>query len=421
MRRTPARVIPAVLALALAGVAGCSSSSSGSHTANGKTVIKVALWNYDTTPEFKALIDGFEAKYPNITVQPVDILSADYEQKITAMLAGGDKTDVITVKNVTDYSQYGTRGQLVDLTDAVNALPSKSSYAGLDDFKLSGKYYALPYRQDFWVLYYNKKLVGDTDMSHLTWSDFEALAKRLTTGSGADKVYGAYLHTWRSVVQAVASAQTGGDLLGPDYSWLKPQYQVALDLQQAGAVMPFATATSQQAGYDAQFTTGKAALVPMGTWWAAALLSEKTQGKNAIDWAIAPLPQVQNNGQTVTFGSPTAFGVNKKAADKPDAEKFVEWASGPEGAAAVAKIGITPAYSDSSVMSTFFAAPGMPSDPVSKAAMEPTKVQLEMPVSDKSADVDQILTEEHQLVMTGQKSVDAGVAEMESRVKNEVG
>jgi multiple sugar transport system substrate-binding protein len=47
-------------------------------------------------------------------------------------------------------------------------------------------------------------------------------------------------------------------------------------------------------------------------------------------------------------------------------------------------------------------------------------VQLEMPVSDKSSDVDQILTEEHELVMTGEKSVDDGIKEMDHRVKTEV-
>jgi multiple sugar transport system substrate-binding protein len=43
-----------------------------------------------------------------------------------------------------------------------------------------------------------------------------------------------------------------------------------------------------------------------------------------------------------------------------------------------------------------------------------------MPVSDKTSQIDTILTEEHQLVMTKQKSIDAGIKEMDSRVKNEV-
>lgn len=418
MRKTTARALPVALATLLLGATACGGGGSGT-TSDGRTVVKVALWNYKTTPEFKALIDGFEAKHPKIHVEPVDILSDDYPDKVTTMLAGGDRTDVLTMKNVTDYARYGTRGQLLPLTDDVAKLPDKSAYAGLEDYNLKGQYYALPYRQDFWVLFYNKALVGNADVSNLTWSGFDALAKQLTKGSGSSKVYGTYLHTWRSVVQAVASAQTGGNLLGGDYSFLKDQYGVALDIQKAGATLPFATASSQKITYDSQFTTGKAAMVPMGTWWAAALLAEKAQGKNPVDWGMAPLPQVAG-AKSPTFGSPTAFAVNKKARNADAAKQFVEWASGPEGAATIARIGLVPSYHDSSVTSTFFGVRGMPTDPVSKKAMEPSKVQLEMPVSDKSSDVDQILTEEHQLVMTGEKSVDDGIKEMDHRVKNEV-
>ena len=42
----------------------------------------------------------------------MDILADDYPEKVTTMLAGGDTTDVITMKNVTDYSRYSSRGQL---------------------------------------------------------------------------------------------------------------------------------------------------------------------------------------------------------------------------------------------------------------------------------------------------------------------
>ncbi|MCX3062934.1 ABC transporter substrate-binding protein [Streptomyces beihaiensis] len=420
VKKNLAALTPLLVAASLVAATGCDAGgTSGSSGSDGRTVVRIALWNYKTTPEFKALIDGFEAEYPKIRIQPVDILADNYEQKLTTMLAGGDTTDVLTMKNVTDYARYATRGQLMPLTAQADKL-DKASYSGLEDFDLKGKYYALPYRSDFWVLFYNKDLVGNADLSHLTWSEYASLAKRLTKGSGSDKVYGTYLHTWRSVVQAIASAQTGGNLLGGDYAFMKNQYEIALGLQKAKATLPFSTAKSQNITYDSQLTTGKAAMVPMGTWWAAALLAEKKQGTNDVKWGMAPIPQLTKNGKTVTFGSPTAFAVNKKARHADAAEKFVTWASGPEGAATVAKIGITPAYTDGKVMDSFFSVPGMPQDKLSREAMQPSKVQLEMPVSDKSSDIDQILKEEHELIMSGEKSVDAGIKEMDHRVKTEV-
>ncbi len=62
----------------------------------------------------------------------------------------------------------------------------------------------------------------------------------------------------------------------------------------------------------------------------------------------------------------------------------------------------------------------MPDDALSRKAMEPGKVQLEMPVSDKSSDIDQILKEEHEMIMSGEKSADSGIKEMNDRVRNEV-
>ncbi|MGW0821102.1 ABC transporter substrate-binding protein [Streptomyces sp. NPDC002845] len=418
--RYPLRAVTALAALSLLTTA-CGADDGPATTADGRTIVKIALWNYASTPEFKALIEGFEAENPDIDVQPVDILADDYSDKVTTMLAGGDTTDVLTMKNVTDYARYATRGQLQSVGSDVEGL-DQAKYSGLDAFDLDGDYFALPYRQDFWVLFYNKALVekSGADLSGLTWSEYAKLAEKLTTGSGDSKVYGTYLHTWRSVIQAIAAAQTDGDLLGGDYSFFKDQYTMAVDLQKADTAMPFSTAKSQQIEYNSMLTTGKAAIVPMGTWWPARLLQEKAQGLHDVDWGMAPMPQITAGGETVTFGSPTAFAVNKKAKNSEAAKKFVLWASGPEGAAAIAKIGVVPAYSDDTVMENFFGVEGMPADALSKEAMSPDTVKLEMPVSDKSSDINQILDEEHELIMSGEKSVGDGIEEMASRVKSEV-
>jgi multiple sugar transport system substrate-binding protein len=420
-RRLVATLAATAAALALTA---CGGGSSDEPAAGGKTTVKLALWNYATTPEFKALIDGFETANPDIDVEPVDILSDDYNEKLTTMLAGGDSTDILTMKNVIGYAQYANRGQLLPLTDEASKLDA-AKQSGLDAYKIEDKYFALPYRQDFWVLYYNKAMlkaagVPETKLESLTWSDYAALAKTLTKGDGGTKVYGAYQHTWRSVVQAAAAAQSGGDLLSGDYGFFKDQYAMTLDLQKSGALLPWATASSQKVSYNSMFSTGKAALMPMGTWYAAQLLADTKSGKTKVDWGVAPLPQ-REAGKATTFGSPTAFAVNKNSKHADAAKKFVTWAAGEEGATAIAKAGVTPSLQSQAILDTYFALPGVPQDALAKKAFKPDQVVLEMPVTDKTADVDTILTEEHELIMTGEKSLDAGLAEMSKRVKNEVG
>ncbi|WP_187173499.1 ABC transporter substrate-binding protein, partial [Enterococcus faecium] len=133
---------------------------------DGKTKLTVTTWNYDTTPEFEKLFRAFEAENPDITIEPVDIASDDYDTKVTTMLSSGDTTDILTMKNLLSYSNYALRNQLVDLTDHVKDLdiaPAKASY---EMYEIDGKTYAQPYRTDFWVLYYNKKMFDEAGIAY---------------------------------------------------------------------------------------------------------------------------------------------------------------------------------------------------------------------------------------------------------------
>src|SRR5690606_33363028 len=83
-------------------------------------------------------------------------------------------------------------------------------------------------------------------------------------------------------------------------------------------------------------------------------------------------------------------------------------------------VGVVPALQDPAITEAYFSLKGMPTDELSKKAFEPDKVVLEMPVSDKTSDVDTILNEEHQLIMVGDKTVQQGIKSMNDRVKSEV-
>jgi len=424
MKRTTLAAI-ALAATASLGLTACAGAAGPAEpqAQEGKTRLTVSVWNYKGSPEFKALFDGYEAANPNVDIEPVDILADDYPQKVTTMLAGGDTTDVLTMKNVIDYSRYANNGQLQEINSVVDAL-DKDNLAGLDAFDLNGKYFAAPYRQDFWLLYYNKdlfKAAGLEEPKNITWDQYAELAKKLT-GTAADgkKVYGTYQHTWRSVIQAIAAAQSHGDLIGGDYSFFKDQYNTALDLQKSGATLDFGTAKSQKASYGTMFDTGQAAMMPMGTWYISAIVAAKQAGKTNVNWGLAPMPQKKSGGDVTTFGSPTAFAVNKNAAHSEEAKKFIAWAAGAEGAKAIAKTGVVPALKNDAVTEAYFKLDGLPTDELSKKAFTPDETALEMPVSDKSAAIDKILNQEHDLVMVGERSVADGIAEMGKRVKSEV-
>ncbi|WP_243143243.1 ABC transporter substrate-binding protein [Clostridium estertheticum] len=427
MMKISKKLMTLVLTTAIIGttLAGCSSKTSSTQkSSSDKIQLSVTTWNYDTTPEFKALFEAFHKANPNITIKPIDIDASQYDNKVTTMLAGGDSTDVLTMKNTTSYSGYAFRGQLEDLTTHVKPNVANANYKGAYDYlKIDDKYYAQPYRTDFFVLYYNKTMFDKAKIAYpenLTWDQYATLAQKLTVGTGSTKQYGAYNHTWRSIVQATASAQTNSDLVSGKYDFMKPYYETFLKMQKSGSSMEYGTAKSTSSTYASQFETGKAAMLPMGTWYMAGVLNSKKKGATDVNWGITAMPQNESNSKVTTFGSPTAFAINKKSKQKEAAQKFLDFASGEKGATVLASVGVVPAYRTDVINKSYFDLKGMPTDAISKKAFSPDKIALEMPVNKHSAAIDQVLTEEHDLIMVGGSTIDKAIASMSKRVLQEI-
>lgn len=396
------------------------SSDSDSKKSDGKTELTVTTWNYDTTPEFEALFTAFEKENPDITIKNIDIASDDYDTKLTTMLSSGDTTDVLTMKNLLSYSNYALRDQLADLTDHVKNLDTKAAADSYKMYEVNGKTYAQPYRTDFWVLYYNKKMFDEAGIAYpenLTWDQYEEIAKKLSKPD--QQIYGAYQHTWRSTIQAIAGAQNGANLIKPKYDFTQDYYERALRMQKDKSQMDFGTAKSTKVTYQSQFEGEKAGMMYMGTWFMGAVLADKTAGNTSVDWAIAPIPQKTADGKVTTFGSPTGYAINKNSKHKKEAQKFLDFCAGEEGAKILAGIGIVPSYRTDEINDMYYSVEGMPTDDISKKAFAPDKVAVEFPVDKNGPAVDKILQEEHDLIMTGDETPKDGTANMADRVKDE--
>ncbi|WP_430611062.1 ABC transporter substrate-binding protein [Enterococcus sp. DIV0876] len=404
---------------ALAACGGDSSSESDS-SADGDIKLTVTTWNYDTTPEFEKLFRAFEEANPGITVEPVDIASDDYDTKLTTMLSSGDTTDILTMKNLLSYSNYALRDQLVDLTDHISSIDTDPAQASYEMYDVDGKTYAQPYRTDFWVLYYNKKMFDDAGVdypSNITWDEYEELASKLSNPD--EQVYGAYQHTWRSTTQAIAAAQNDANLIDPSYDYLESYYDRALRMQDDQSQMDFGTAKSTKVTYQSQFENSKTAMMYMGTWYMGALMTNIDDGKTNVEWGIAEMPQ-NEKGDVTTFGSPTAYAINKNSKNQEAAQKFLDFCSGEEGAKVLAEVGVVPSYKTDAIDELYFSREGMPADEVSKKAFNPETVAIEFPVDKNGPAIDKVLQEEHDLIMVGDETPKEGIANMEKRVKSEI-
>ncbi|KAF2420791.1 extracellular solute-binding protein [Microbacterium sp. B35-30] len=421
-----------VAVVATLALAGCSGGGEAApEESSGPVTLSLSGWSLDTTPEFQKLADAFHEENPDVTIELKGYDATEYNTLITADLAAGSGPDIITQKEVKFVPTFVNGGQLLDVSDV--ELPDGISGAG--SYEVDGTAYAVPYRNDSWVLYYNKALFDQAGVEYpdgsWTWDDYSDAAAALTEGiAGAGgTAKGAYLHNWQSTVQGFANAQSDGDILEGEYDYMEPFYDNVLALQDAGDQLDFNTAKANQVTYQGEFGKQNAAMLPMGTWFVATLIAQQASGDaDDFEWGIAPIPQVDSDtagldNTPVTFGDPTGFGINAGIDESKvaAAKEFLAFAAGEEGAQVLAGIGITPALLTDGVVETYFSVDGAPSDDLSKFAYSTHEVHPENPTSDKAAAIQGILGDMHTAIMSGSKSVADAITEAQDRVANEVG
>lgn len=207
--------------------------------------INWALWDWDKTAYYKPLIKAFEAKYPDIKVTYTDLGSADYNTMLMTQLSGGGSDlDVVQVKDIPGYANLMKSNAIISLNDDIKkAGIDASAYGGLiEELTVEGNTYALPFRSDSWILYYNKDLFDKAGIAYpsndMTWDQFADTARKVTSGFGANKNYGALFHTWRSTVELPCILDGKHSLDGGNYAFLKPCYERVLKLQEEKLFRP---------------------------------------------------------------------------------------------------------------------------------------------------------------------------------------
>lgn len=422
----PAAGVAALTALGLA-LAGCGSGSGGDAAADGTTTLTVAGWSLSTTPEFELLASLYEESHPDVTVEVKEYDASNYDTQLTADLAAGAGPDVYPIKSAFNFPTYQEGGQLADVSDVAAALDD--TVGGVDAYTVDGATYAIPYRQDGWYLFYDADLFDTAGIDHpdgtWTWDDYVSTAKQLSAAlPDAD---GTYSHTWQSVVQGFANAQTA-DLtyLDGDYSYMAQYYDWALDLQDSDATVDYGTASTNSLTYQGQFGTQKAAMMLMGSWYVATLISQQASGDaDAFAWSFAPAPQLDAaaTAAPVTFGGPTGLGINSAVDDDTlaVAKDFLSFVASEDAGVALAGIGIVPADLTDAVTDAFFAVDGVPQDDLARTAFSGQTIGLEAPIASVTPELQTILEEEHSAIMSGTSTVDAALADAATRAKDALG
>jgi len=410
----------------MAGLAMATSIAGSAYAQSANAVtLKWALWDWDKVAYYKPLMAAYQAKHPNVKFESVDLGSQDYQQMIATQLAGGSKDiDIVTVKDVPNYTNLVRAGSISDLSGFMTEQKiDPASFGGLvDELKIDGKIYALPFRSDFWVVYYNKDIFDKAGVTYptndMTWAQFDQIATKLAGGMGANKTYGALFHTWRSTVQLPGILDGKKTLAGPDYAFLKPWYERALALQKAGVVPSYASLKTSNTHYSALFFNGTIGMLPMGTWFVGTQIAKVASGESkSKNWGIVKFPHPDGVVAGTTAAQISGLAVNTNSAHKAEVLDFIKFVTGPEGAAIIAGTGTIPTVRTPEVTAKIASLPGFPQDQASKDALQSGKSFLEMAVNPNAAKIEVVLNRAHDSIMTDNISIDDGLKEMTDGVK----
>jgi multiple sugar transport system substrate-binding protein len=399
---------------------GCKKAQQ---PAAGPVTLKWAMWDYDLTVYYKPLVDAYQAKNPNIKIECVDLGSADFMTVVSTQLSGGADLDIISIKDMPGYMNLVRQNRLEPLNAVIksNNIDTKLYNGVVEQLTVNNEVYTLPFRTDFWLIYYNKDIFDKAGVPYptndMTLEQYEALARRVTSGSGAGKIYGAHFHTWRSATTLFSIMDGKNTVVGGKYDFMEPTYNWVLKLQDDGIVQNYATLKTSGTHYSGVFFNSQIAMMNMGSWFIATQIAQVAKGEaTSKNWGLAKNIHPAGVPAGTTIGTLTGMSVNRNSKNKEAAIKFLQFLTGPDGAAVLAKTGTIPAIMNQEVINSITALPGFPTDANSKAALSYANAYLEMPLHEKAADIEVVLNEEHDSIMLKNKSVAAGIAAMNLRI-----
>ena len=317
------------------------------------------------------LAADFGKEHPGITVKP--IYAGDYVQTIGKALTamkGGDTpemaillaADIITL---TDEDAVVAMDDLAK-TDADKAWLNGFFPAFMENARLHGKTWAVPFQRSTPVLYWNKDLFKeaglDPDKGPATWEEMRAFAKKLTKkdASGTVTQWGLEIPSDGNTSWLYTGLATANDVRlvnaeGTKTNFADPRAVEALtffrDLSTVDGVQPTGLTSWGTAPRD--FLEKKLAMV----WTTTGNLSN-IKANASFPFGVAMLPAKAH------YGAPTGGGnfyifKNTSAEKQKAAFEFVKWMTTPERAAkwsiATGYVATSPAAYETEVMKTYVA------------------------------------------------------------------
>lgn len=419
------KVFPAgivLLLLAAGGLGGCGADGSQKKASHGteekaeKVELGFYIWDHEEVYAGR-VVDAFNAIQPDIHVTLHEIKNEIYDEAIKEVVQNGGDADIIGIRGVTKIMDYQQDNLLVELTDyLLKSDLDLTAYGNMVyTYTIDNKYYGLPTRSTYWVLYYNKKLFDQAGLPYpgqMTWEEYARLAKRLTGGGeGKDKVWGGYFTNW---VYYFAGIQRQNYLYDDDITdtmesllWLNRFYN------EDRSHVPLEEVIEIGDDYMDVFGEGNIAMMPQGEWVAGKLHTDEEEGRSLVDWDIAPMPIFEKQEKYTTWGQYQFAGITTACEHPEEAYEFLSYLCGEEGAKIYAGSGMISAYTNDEIADIY------------RRSMNGKNVDVffrsqriqEFPPVEEYNDLVEALKEVSERYLLGEISYEEAVQEMETRRK----
>ncbi len=340
---------------------GGSDGDGGSSDANAgkddQVTLRLALWDYevDGPTTYEPIIKAFEDANPDIKIEVVSSPNADYETKLTTMLSGGDEVDLFFAKSNTALPGVQSKGFCMDLTPLFEENKYDLTPYGTvieQQMTYDGDVYALPFRTNDWILFYNKKIFDDVKMEYpsndMTWEQVGELAKEITAKTD-DGIYGySFSPKMGFIFPALAGTEDGFDITTSDLSCMTKALDWILDMQESGAMEEYAESVSMSKD-QMYFMKGEWAMMWNGSWFVQNLNNQEDLG---FEWGVAKSPYwegTEKNG----FVTSTPLCISASTKHPDEAYKFLTFMCGEEGAEILATTNLVPGYMNDEVLASY--------------------------------------------------------------------
>jgi multiple sugar transport system substrate-binding protein len=405
---------------------GGAQQKTGSSSPEQVTV-KYAFWGSPEALGVEAdIISAFEVKNPSIKIEPVVSGFGDYHTKLLTMIAGGSAPDVmrISTQYLPDFvNSKGLRD--IDKMARERSFDLTQYYKeGLLDCSIDGVLYGLPWGTAPIYMIINMTMFEEAGIAlpsyDWTFDDFLGIAKKISSGTGADRKYGfameiqsdlypIYPYIWANGGNLLDSSRKNFQLDQPaSYEAI----QKIAELYQGSYMPPETLITGTQTASVPTWIINNKVAMFQGT--AAVVLMLQNAG---VKFAVYPLPSGKvTSHTTVVKSNTTSISAGTKYPE--ESWKFSIFARGDEGESLYMKAKrVPPSINNEKYWDLYLDADKYPKNIKEVTGLIFEKYGNLAPVRRGYLELEQLLTPLMQNILLGQVTAEKGIKDIRPRAQ----